>query len=95
MPATPLGSQFRNEWVKLLVVLYQPDEQTAKRFLLRGSARTLVEKGFDVFSYLSEFRVIFDNPRQRSGEQLRIFAPIQAAVPSSVFSTSRGRIPCG
>jgi hypothetical protein len=88
------GSQFRNDWVRLLVVLYQPDEQAAKRFLLRAPACAFIEKGFDALGYLLEFRVILDNPRQRAGKQCRIFAPIQAAATSSLFSRRRGCIRC-
>jgi hypothetical protein len=83
-----------NEWVRLLVIVYQPDDQTAKRFLLRGPACALVEKRFDAFGYLLEFRVILDNARQRVRKQLPIFAPIQVSALSNLFPTRRGCIRC-
>ena len=52
----------------LLIVFDEPQEQTAKRFLLPCSALTFIEQRLNAPRHAFEFRIIFDNARKCARE---------------------------
>ena len=52
----------------LLIVFDEPQEQTAKRFLLPCPALTLFEKRLNALCHALQFSIVFDNPRKCARE---------------------------